>query len=217
MAALLESSPTAAGPSLPLQVRAVLVTATGVHVRFNQRFDVHSLGGAELPIVIVSNGQMLRGRAIADPDGEGFVFVADTALLPQGDYSIVLRSGPGGLRKPGGEALDGDADGQAGGNYKGSFTVRAANTAFGLVALAAMSTQAAGATAQARAAASARRRRDPGTEDVAAEAVAGPAPTIRWAVADAAAASAPARQPQAWVSRWLQSRDEPANGWRIRL
>jgi hypothetical protein len=95
--------------------------------------------------------------------------------------------------------------------------VRAANTALGLVALAAMSTQAAGAAAQARAATSARRRRDPGTEDVAAEAVAGPAPTIRWAVADAAAAAAPARQPQAWVSRWLQSRDEPANGWRIRL
>ena len=135
MAALLESSPTAAGPADALQVRSVIVTASGVHVRFNQPFDSRVLlaGGAErLPITLKQGERVLGGRVVMDPDGEGFAFLVDGGLLPDGSYTVRLSSGAGGFAKPNGEALDGEYDGKAGGDYLGRFDVVNAALRLGL-------------------------------------------------------------------------------------
>ena len=135
MASLLESSPTAAGPADALQVRSVIVTANGVHVRFNQVFDSRVLlaGATQRPPITLKQGErMLDGHVVLDPDGQGFAFLVDGGLLPDGAYTVRLSSGPGGFAKPNGEALDGEYDGKAGGDYLGRFDLVGAALRLGL-------------------------------------------------------------------------------------
>ena len=124
MATLLDSPPADAAAAL--QVRAVVVTGHGLRVRFNQVVDVRALatGDADGHIVVQRDSRPVKGRIVVDADGQGFVFVADGGLLPDGSYTVRLPSR--GAAKPGGEALDGDYDGKAGGDYRGRFTVTGA-------------------------------------------------------------------------------------------
>jgi hypothetical protein len=217
MAALLVSTPTGAGASIALQVRSALVIATGVHVRFNQQFDPRAFAGSgEAPVVLLHNGVPLRGRIVIDPDGLGFIFVAESATLPRGEYSVLLRSGPGGLRKLDGEALDGDHDGQPGGDYKGSFSVIGAAAAAGLaglagLALGAMSERPAGNPPRRPVPTGARRHRGgSGADDDAL-------PRINWDADNASTLQTRPQPKQRWVAKWLQSADESVNDWRIWL
>ena len=124
MATLLDSPP--ADAAVALQVRAVVVTGNGLRVRFNQAVDVRALaaGDADTHIVVQRDSRPVKGRIVVDADGQGFVFVAEGGLLPDGSYTVRLPSR--GAAKPGGEALDGDYDGKAGGDYRGRFTVTGA-------------------------------------------------------------------------------------------
>jgi hypothetical protein len=129
MAALLDSAPTGSGGALPLQVRSVVVMGSGLHVRFNQAFDAHtaSVGKPlEDALFVAKESKPVKGRIVVDPDGEGFAFIADGGLLPEGDYTVRLLSGAKGFAKADGDALDGDHDGTAGGDFRGRFIVTGA-------------------------------------------------------------------------------------------
>lgn len=112
-------------PPGTLRVQAVIVTGAGLHVRFNQAFDLSALSGdnAASRLTVLRGDVPVRGRVVADPDGLGFSFIADAAAMREGEYSVRLRSGANGFATPNGEALDGDADGRAGGDYRGHFKV----------------------------------------------------------------------------------------------
>ena len=119
-----------------LQVRGIIITASGVHVRFNQPFNAKALlGAADIGgrIVLLHGNLTVKGRVVVDPDGAGFTFVADGPLLADGAYTIRLVSGPNGFSAlADGTALDGDYDGRAGGDYQGRFSVAGAALRLGL-------------------------------------------------------------------------------------
>ena len=120
----------AAGRPPTLQVRAVMVTGAGLHVRFNQAFATRALlagDGVRSHLEVLRDNVAVHGRVVLDPDAEGFVFIADGVLLPDGAYTVRLRSGANGFTRPDGEALDGDCDGRAGGDYRGRFNVTGAS------------------------------------------------------------------------------------------
>ena len=63
------------------------------------------------------------GSIIIDEDQKGFTFIRTGAALAAGDYRATLVSGAAGLHDLYGRALDGDANGAAGGNAVQTFTV----------------------------------------------------------------------------------------------
>jgi hypothetical protein len=109
-----------------LRVQSLAVTPAGVHVRFNQIFDSAALSSQSAdPSFTLKRGQVLvKGHFVIDGDGHGFTFVVEDGLT-EGDYSVQLKSGAKGFAKPTGEALDGDANGIAGGDYHRHFRVTA--------------------------------------------------------------------------------------------
>lgn len=124
--AVAEGAPASSGQSTSLQALSVSVTGAGLRVRFNQSFDVQRLlaaGDLGSHIVVMRDQLPVKGRIVVDPDGEGFTFIVEGALLPEGAYTVRLRSGPEGFAKPNGDALDGDYDGKPGGDYRGRFNV----------------------------------------------------------------------------------------------
>ena len=126
LTALLESYPTSGGPPATLQVRAVIVMGGGLRVRFNQAFDARALlsvDGQAAHIVVMRDNLAVKGRIVIDSDGEGFIFIAEGALLPDGNYTVRLLAGPKGFTNLNGGGLDGDYDGKAGGDYRGRFSV----------------------------------------------------------------------------------------------
>jgi hypothetical protein len=130
MAALFEES-AATGPDTPLQVGTVAITGGALRVRFNQPLDLGRLGaGAERLgqlLLVQRNGAVLAGTVLLDPDARGLAFVPQAGALPDGEYVLRLLSGDNGLQSLQGRPLDGDGDGQPGGDYLGRF-ILAGNT-----------------------------------------------------------------------------------------
>ena len=133
--ALLQSQPPGAGNTADrnLQVRGVVVTGGSVRVRFNQAIDLGRLArhvdaaGAmrSAQVLVLRNGEPVRGMIVPDPDGAGFSFVPEAGgPLPAGDYQLLLRSRADGFVNLRGQLLDGDYDGQAGGDYRARFKVQ---------------------------------------------------------------------------------------------
>ena len=129
---LLETDPTAAGQSPPLQVRAITLSGGGLHVRFNRALDVARLvgagagGSAFVPPVAVEllNGNTpVHARLLPDPDGAGLQLIVEGGWPSDGEYELRLRSNANGLVTIQGEWLDGDGDGRPGGDYVGRFTI----------------------------------------------------------------------------------------------
>lgn len=121
MAALLMNEPSGAGPVGVLQVQSVLATSLGLHVRFNQAIDPGRLTARA--VLVMRGDELVRGRLVADPDGEGFRFVAEGGELTAGEYRVVLTADLGAFVTLAGEQLDGDFDGRPGGDYRGRFSV----------------------------------------------------------------------------------------------
>jgi hypothetical protein len=128
------SPPTACNDCSALQVRELVATADGVHLRFNQRVDLTRLlrasgeNGTGSPatnatFVLLKDGVPVPGVLVPDPDGEGFVFIAQGGVLPPGDYRVLLRAAADGVLTPQGATLDGDFDGRAGGDYRARLSV----------------------------------------------------------------------------------------------
>ena len=113
-----------------LQVTAFAGTDWGFAVRFNDVINtaVLNLYGAGAPDVTVtgSSSGVVRGSVVMDDDGKGFLFIRTGAQLPADRYSVVIRSASDGITNARRGALDGDANGVAGGNYATSFTLAAA-------------------------------------------------------------------------------------------
>ena len=128
VAAVFEPATPPAG--IPLQVSAVMVTGGGLRVRFNQPIDLARLraeaGGAVPPglLVLMRGGERVPGRLVADPDGRGLAFMPASGVLADGDYTLRVLSGNDGVRSAAGQALDGDGDGQPGGDHLARFTLR---------------------------------------------------------------------------------------------
>jgi hypothetical protein len=109
-----------------LQVRSIVVSSQGLRIRFNQAIDPRRL---DVRAILVVRGETaLAGRIEVDPDGEGLRFVLVDGVLSVGDYRVVLTVAGGAFVTPQGELLDGDYDGQAGGDYRGNFTLPSAST-----------------------------------------------------------------------------------------
>jgi len=120
-----ESSPSTTAAGSTLQVRGVVITGGGLRIRFNQPIDVRALGVGDLDsrIVVTRDDVQIKGHVLVDPDGAGVTFVAETGLLPEGTYSIRLRSSA--FKTSTGENLDGDYDGKPGVDYRGRFNIMA--------------------------------------------------------------------------------------------
>ncbi|MFT3856662.1 MAG: Ig-like domain-containing protein [Aquabacterium sp.] len=129
---LIERNPTGAGARSSLQVTGVTVGATGLHVRFTEAIDGRRLHGELFsqfkhgngPAVVLMRGKAtIAGHIVIDADGEGFVFIADKGLLPDGEYTLMLRAAWDGVVDQRGLLLDGDYDGKPGGHFRARFIV----------------------------------------------------------------------------------------------
>ncbi|HEX2974058.1 MAG TPA: Ig-like domain-containing protein, partial [Tepidisphaeraceae bacterium] len=115
-----------------LQVRSVTLTPSGVDVQFNLPIDTSELNlydglgrkgrAADLKVVGASTGPV-SGTAVWDAASNTLHFVKTGGSLAADTYSVTLFS-----RDDGFAGLDGDNDGQAGGDYVGSFTMAASST-----------------------------------------------------------------------------------------
>lgn len=214
--------------SATLQVRSVAITARGLHVRFNQPFRVEALGAgspAGRLVEVVRDGVAVPGRLVVDPDGAGFIFVADAAFLADGRYTVHLLSGRDAFAKPDGSALDGDYDARPGGDYRGRFDVTGTRRLSGLdwarpgpgddpaaelgVLLALTGAPALADTRMARRALAAGRQ--PRSESAQG-------PSIRMEpIGAAVVGDRRCRASSTWLSRWLASSTVGRPEWRIRL
>ena len=75
--------------------------------------------------LIIKDGSNLavKGSLIVAPDAKSATFIKTGAGFANGTYSVRIRSAVNAFRNSTGELLDGDNDGQAGGDYQTSFTV----------------------------------------------------------------------------------------------
>jgi hypothetical protein len=76
-------------------------------------------------VVTDSNGNPIRGSMIVANDLKSIVFVKTGVNFSVGTYSIKLRSSADAFRGSDGTLLDGNGDGNAGGDYRNSFTISA--------------------------------------------------------------------------------------------
>ncbi len=119
-----------------LRVTSFASSANGFHVGFNRVFDVTTLNlyeGASAPrplppadvLLTTLGGTNQAGSIVLDEDQKGFTFIRTGAALAAGSYRATLTSSALGIHDLYGRALDGDADGNAGGNAVRTFTVAA--------------------------------------------------------------------------------------------
>jgi len=125
MQSLLETNPTGAGvpTNAVLQISTIVATDRGIRVRFNQAISAAALAAAGDALIVMRGDQIVTGTVVVDPDGEGMRFDAASGEMPAGEYQVTLRTDSGAFVTPDGVRLDGDYDGQAGGDYRGRFTI----------------------------------------------------------------------------------------------
>ena len=106
--------------------------AWGFAVRFNDVIDPSKLNlygagtpAADVVLTGVASGQV-KGSVLVDPDGKGLTFVRTGAQFAADSYTALMRGAQDGIGNARRGALDGDANGAAGGNYATSFSVGAA-------------------------------------------------------------------------------------------
>ena len=103
----------------------------GFAVRFNDVIDPTQLNlyGAGTPAAdVVVTGAVsgpVKGSVVIDPDGKGLTFVRTGAQFAADSYTVLIRGAQDALSSATRGALDGDANGTAGGNYATSFSVGA--------------------------------------------------------------------------------------------
>src|SRR5690606_11339275 len=115
------------------RVSSMVPTASGFIINFNRALDpsalnlydnaAGALGAAD--VVLNGPGGTVRGSLHIGADGKSIEFVKTGGILQPGNYSVTLVSGSAAFKDTGGEALDGDGNLVAGGNYIGNFTVTA--------------------------------------------------------------------------------------------
>lgn len=108
------------------RIAAATLTSTGAVVDFNRQLNDDDLnlydispstfGAADLTLVGAAVGNV-KGSLVVDPFLRKVTFVKTSGLLAPDTYTLTLRSAADGFHDASLNALDGDADGTAGGDY----------------------------------------------------------------------------------------------------
>ncbi|KQP49886.1 CARDB domain-containing protein [Pseudorhodoferax sp. Leaf274] len=109
-----------------LRVSAVQQFAWGFSLRFNDTIDASqfNLYGANPDFTVTgARAGQVFGSVVFDADGKGLTWVRTGAALESDAYTLQLKSGAQALTSTQRGHLDGDADGQAGGDWGGQFQV----------------------------------------------------------------------------------------------
>jgi Ca2+-binding RTX toxin-like protein len=121
----------------PLQVSAFNHTDSGFVVKFNQAIDLNSLNlydgqdsNKDLPdlsLVSDTTGKTIKGSLIWNNKNNTLAFVKTGGILTPDDYTLTLASRADSFINPQKEWLDGDLNGQSGGNVVKKFTIEDGN------------------------------------------------------------------------------------------
>ena len=115
-------------PQQRLWVDEFSALLNGFAVRFSDRIDsdgaLDNRGAVPAVQLTAPDGRNVEGVVAMDDDGRGFRFTASAPSLPPGTYEIRILSGTDAVHSFHG-ILDGDNDGQPGGDYRQRFTIEA--------------------------------------------------------------------------------------------
>jgi len=109
-----------------LRVASLAGRHDGFTVQFSRPIAQSNLdaNGSDGDVVLLDSvGHSVPGTLFVAADGRSARFLASGSVLPDGSYSVRLVAGAAALRDLSGIALDGNADGTAGDNHLGSFSV----------------------------------------------------------------------------------------------
>jgi hypothetical protein len=121
--------------TLDVQLNRLVVTSFagtdwGFAVRFNDVLttSVLNLYGPGSPDVTLTGAATgaVKGSVVIDDDGKGFAFIRTGATLAADRYAVTIRGATDGVTSDRRGALDGDASGVAGGDYRTAFELAAA-------------------------------------------------------------------------------------------
>ncbi|BAU67378.1 hypothetical protein STA3757_47950 [Stanieria sp. NIES-3757] len=117
----------------PLRVTAFNHTDSGFVVKFNQAIDLNSLNLydgqdskkdlPDLSLVSDTTGKTIKGSLIWNNKNNTLTFVKTGGILTPDDYTLTLASRADSFINQQKEWLDGDLDGQSGGNVVKKFTI----------------------------------------------------------------------------------------------
>ena len=115
-----------------LQVKEFNPTNSGFEILFTQPikdsvinlYSDNNVSSSQSDILLrEESGDLIEGSIVFRDDLSGFTFVKTGNVLTPGTYSVTVESREDGIVDFGGQILDGDNDGQAGGNYTTEFTI----------------------------------------------------------------------------------------------
>lgn len=117
--------------NFPLQVAAFNPTSNGFEIQFNETIDLDILNlrntirgdTPDLSLVKNNTGEEIEGSVVWNESGRTLTFVQTEGILTPDDYRLTLVSNNDGLVSTDGGILDGDRDGNDGGNFTTQFTV----------------------------------------------------------------------------------------------
>lgn len=114
------------------QVTQTIPTPTGAIVQFNRQLNPTDLNLVDVSptllgpadVTLIQNGTTsIAGSVTISPDRRSIAFVAFSGALPDGSYSLTLRSAADGFKDISANLLDGNNDGTGGDNYTRTFSV----------------------------------------------------------------------------------------------
>jgi hypothetical protein len=121
-----------------LSVTSLVPTGTGFVVEFSNELDVSTLnlydtqtaglGSADVVLQGSAGGQV-AGSMVVDGSARTITFIKTGDPLAPDTYMVTLRSADDAFKNSGGQFLDGDGDGTAGGDFRQSITVMAPDSA----------------------------------------------------------------------------------------
>ncbi|MDJ0689630.1 MAG: FKBP-type peptidyl-prolyl cis-trans isomerase [Xenococcaceae cyanobacterium MO_188.B32] len=129
--ALLETEVSAIDLDL-LQVTEFNPTNSGFEILFSKPiqdsvinlYSDNNVSSSQSDVLLrEESGDLIEGSIVFQDGFSGFTFVKTGDPLAPGTYSVTLESREDGIVDLGGQILDGDNNGQAGGNYTTEFTV----------------------------------------------------------------------------------------------
>ena len=115
-----------------LLVEQVSPSLDGFQIRFTGQLDVSNLdlhnraAAPEMLDVSLRDtaGNLIESAIAINESQDGFRLVVNNGILSAGDYTLVIRSGVGGVVAADGRLLDGNSDGLVGDDYVSTFTIQ---------------------------------------------------------------------------------------------
>lgn len=104
----------------------------GFQIRFTGQLDVSNLdlhnraaAPENLDVTLRDTaGNLIESAIAVNNSQDGFRLVVNNGILSAGDYTLVIRSGEGGIVAADGRLLDGNGDGLVGDDYVSTFTIQ---------------------------------------------------------------------------------------------